>query len=134
MTRVSARSMVLLCAGYTHPGIFDSDNIGIRMKTLADCLAETGMNVEELVRVSGLDLKEVKAIVSGNYTPSPVQRRLLAAAVGVSKDEIGWEHAVEVQHLWGRGPQFGRTPESVGKNNLIPIGKPPAQPGRLVEV
>ena len=80
------------------------------MKTLAECLAETGLTVEELVRVSGLDTKDVKAIVSGNYTPSPAQRQLLASAVGVSKDEIDWEHAVEVQHLWGHGPQFGRTP------------------------
>ena len=80
------------------------------MKTLAECLAETGMDIAELVRASGLDRKEVKAIVSGNYTASPPQRLLLATAVGVSSDEINWEHAVEVQHLWGHGPQTGRTP------------------------
>jgi len=82
----------------------------IAMKTLAACLADAEMDVEDLVRASGLDRKEVKAIVNGNYTPSPPQRRLLAEVVGVSKDEIDWEHSIEVQHLWGHGPQFGRTP------------------------
>jgi hypothetical protein len=24
--------------------------------------------------------------------------------------EIAWGHAVPVDHLWGHGPQFGRTP------------------------
>jgi hypothetical protein len=80
------------------------------MKTLAQCLAEIGMDVAELVRASGMDRREVKAIISGNYTASPPQRQLLATAVGVSSDEINWEHAVEVQHLWGHGPQTGRTP------------------------
>jgi len=68
------------------------------------------MDVAELVSASGLDRREVKAIVSGNYTASPPQRQLLATAVGVSSDEINWEHAVEVHHLWGHGPQNGRTP------------------------
>ena len=80
------------------------------MKTLARCLEETGMGLEELVEESGLDAKDVKAIVAGNYTPSPSQRKRLALAIGISYDELDWGHAVEVQHLWGHGPQFGRTP------------------------
>jgi hypothetical protein len=51
----------------------------------------------------------VKAIVSGNYTPSPAQRQRLAAALGVSTDDISWGHAVPVEHLRGNGPQCGRS-------------------------
>ncbi len=68
------------------------------------------MSVEALVEQSGLERKDVRAIVAGNYTPSPSQRKRLAVAIGVSADTIDWGHSVEVQHLWGHGPQFGRTP------------------------
>ena len=68
------------------------------------------MSLEQLVAGAGLDSKLVKAIVSGNYTPSPTERQRLAAAIGVSIDEIAWGHAVPVEHMWGHGPQFGRTP------------------------
>ena len=49
-------------------------------------------------------------IAAGNYTPSPTERQRLATALGVSIDDIAWGHAVQVDHLWGHGPQFGRTP------------------------
>ena len=32
----------------------------------------------------------------------------LAAALGVSTDDISWDHAVPVEHLRGNGPQTGR--------------------------
>ena len=70
---------------------------------------ETGLTVSQLVTASGLDVKLVKAILSGNYTPSPLQRQRLAAALGVSTDEISWEHGVPVQYLRGNGPQSGRS-------------------------
>jgi hypothetical protein len=57
---------------------------------------------------AGLDAKLVKAIVSGNYTPSPFERRRLAAALGVSIEDVSWGHAVPVEHLRGNGPQTGR--------------------------
>src|SRR5213594_2794030 len=34
--------------------------------------------------------------------------QLIAAALGISVDEISWGHAVPVQHLRGNGPQTGR--------------------------
>ena len=80
------------------------------MKPLARYMEETGMTLEQLVAAAGLDFKLVKAIVTGNYTPSPTERQRLAAAIGVSTDDIAWGHAVPVEHLWGHGPQFGRTP------------------------
>ena len=78
------------------------------LKPLGRYLEASGMSVEQLIAASGLDAKQVKAIVSGNFTPSPQQRQRLAAAVGVDVSEISWGHAVPVEHLRGNGPQCGR--------------------------
>jgi hypothetical protein len=78
------------------------------MKPIAAYMDAAGMGLEELIAASGLDAKTVKAIVSGNFTPSPAQRQRLAAALGVAVGEIAWGHAVPVQHLRGNGPQAGR--------------------------
>jgi len=79
------------------------------MKPIARLLEETGISVDQLVAAANLDAKLVKAIVGGNYTASPVQRQRLAAALGVSTDDIAWGHTVPVQHLRGNGPQCGRS-------------------------
>ena len=80
------------------------------MKPLARVMEETGTSLQQLVEASGLEAKLVKAIATGNYTPSPSERERLATALGVTIDDIAWGHAVPVDHLWGHGPQFGRTP------------------------
>ena len=79
------------------------------MKPLARHIEERGISIDQLVASSGLDAKSVKAIVSGNYIPSPQQRQRLASAVGVSIDDVSWGHAVSVEHLRGNGPQSGRS-------------------------
>ena len=79
------------------------------MKPLARYLEDTGMSIDQLITAAGLDAKLVKAIVSGNYTPSPSERKCLAAAIGVSIEDISWGHAVPVEHLRGNGPQSGRS-------------------------
>jgi ribosome-binding protein aMBF1 (putative translation factor) len=79
------------------------------MKPLARYMEEAGMSVDQLIAAAGLDAKLVKAIVSGNYTPSPLERQRLAAAIGISIEEISWGHAVPVEHLRGNGPQAGRS-------------------------
>jgi hypothetical protein len=79
------------------------------MKPLARYLEDTGMSVDQLIAAAGLDAKLVKAIVSGNYTPGPSERKRLAAAVGVSIEDISWGHAIPVEHLRGNGPQSGRS-------------------------
>jgi plasmid maintenance system antidote protein VapI len=79
------------------------------MKPIARLMEEAGVSVVELVAATGLDRKLVQAVVSGNYTASPPQRQRLAAALGVSTEEIAWDHAVPVQHLRGNGPQCGRS-------------------------
>ncbi len=79
------------------------------MKPIAHYLEENGMSVARLAETAGLDARTVKAIVTGNYTPSPSQRQLLAAALGVRIDEVSWDHTVPVQHMRGNGPQWGRS-------------------------
>ncbi|MBI4474824.1 MAG: helix-turn-helix transcriptional regulator [Acidobacteria bacterium] len=79
------------------------------MKPLARYMEEAGMTLDQLVSVTGLEAKLVKAIVTGNYTPSPEQRQRLAAAMGLSIEDIAWGHAVPVEHVYGHGPQFGRS-------------------------
>ena len=71
-------------------------------------MAEKGTSLEQLVAASGLDARVVKAIVDGQYTPSPFQRQKLAAVLAVGTDEIAWGHSISVQHLRGNGPQTGR--------------------------
>ena len=78
------------------------------MKPLARHMEEAGVSDAQLVTATGLDAKLVTAIAEGNYTPSPSQRERLAAALGISKDDIAWGHAIPVQHLRGNGPQTGR--------------------------
>ena len=79
------------------------------MKTVSAWLQETGVTVDQLIAASKLDSKRVRAIVSGNYTASPSDRQRLASALGVSIDEISWDHSIGVQHLRGNGPQSGRS-------------------------
>jgi ribosome-binding protein aMBF1 (putative translation factor) len=78
------------------------------MKPLARHMEEMGVSLEQLIATAGLETKLVKAIVSGNYTPSPFERQRLAAALGIPIEEVSWGHAVPVEHLRGNGPQTGR--------------------------
>ena len=71
-------------------------------------MEEIGVSAAQLAATAGLDRKQVDAIARGNFTASPLQRQRLAAALGVSLEDISWDHAVEVQHMRGNGPQTGR--------------------------
>jgi len=68
-----------------------------------------GIDLNQLVELTGLEEKLVKAIITGNYTASPTQRQRLAAALGLSPQDVSWDHAISVQHLRGNGPQSGRS-------------------------
>ena len=68
-----------------------------RAKSIGEWMSERGIKV-------------IEAIVGGRYTPSPQQRQLLAAALGVDSESIAWGHSAQVQHIYGHGPQFGRSP------------------------
>jgi ribosome-binding protein aMBF1 (putative translation factor) len=79
-------------------------------KTIDDWLTELGMSLADLVEASALDRRVVEAIAAGRYTPSPEQRRAVAAALGVTVDQVAWGHRTAVDHIQGHGPQFGRSP------------------------
>ena len=79
------------------------------MKPVAGYMEDAGIGDADLVKATGLDRRVIRAIVTGNYTPSPLQRKLVAEALGVAIDEIAWDHSVSVQHLRGNGPQCGRS-------------------------
>lgn len=81
-----------------------------QVKTVTQWMAERSLDVAGLVEASALDQRIVKAIMHGRYTPSPQQRQRLAAALGVSLEEIQWGHRAQVESLHGHGPQFGRSP------------------------
>jgi ribosome-binding protein aMBF1 (putative translation factor) len=78
------------------------------MKPIASYLDAAQISPAQLAAAANLNRKLVKAIVTGNYTPSPVERQRLATALGVAIDDIAWGHAVPVEHLRGNGPQSGR--------------------------
>jgi ribosome-binding protein aMBF1 (putative translation factor) len=80
------------------------------MKTIGQWMDERGLSLVELVKASALDERIVEAIAQGRYTPSPEQRRRLAAALAIDPEEIAWGHTAAVEHMYGHGPQFGRSP------------------------
>jgi ribosome-binding protein aMBF1 (putative translation factor) len=79
-------------------------------KTVAEWMAERGITLPELIKTTALDDRVVEAIARGRYTPSPEQRRRLAAALGVALEQVAWGHVAQVEHVYGHGPQFGRSP------------------------
>jgi hypothetical protein len=81
-----------------------------QVKTVAEWMAERGIELAQLIETARLDDRVVTAIVQGRYTPSPEQRQRIAAALGVEPEQIVWGHLAQVEHVYGHGPQFGRSP------------------------
>lgn len=77
---------------------------------LATLCREHALNEHQLAEKSGLDLKRVQAIVLGRWTPSPQERDAIAGVFGLERSQIAWGHTTEVTHMYGHGPQFGRSP------------------------
>jgi hypothetical protein len=81
-----------------------------QVKTLGEWMADRGIALADLVQASGLDRRVVEAVVGNRYTPSPQQRQRLASALGISPEQVAWGHQAPVEHVYGHGPQFGRSP------------------------
>jgi transcriptional regulator with XRE-family HTH domain len=81
-----------------------------KVQSVSEWMTERGLGFAEVLSASSLDRKVLDAILHGRYTPSPQQRRRLAAALGVELDQITWGHTQQVEHMYGHGPQFGRSP------------------------
>lgn len=80
------------------------------VKSVADWMGERGVTFEQLLAVARLERKVLEAILHGRYTPSPHQRQCVAAALEVPVEQVAWGHTTPISHLYGHGPQFGRTP------------------------
>jgi transcriptional regulator with XRE-family HTH domain len=80
------------------------------LRSVRELCEEYGIGLPQLAEKTGLEEKRLRAIVEGRWTPSPSERERLAGAFGLAKDDIAWGHQTPVQHLYGHGPQFGRTP------------------------
>lgn len=80
------------------------------IKNVAEWVQERGISSEQLLDAAALDRKVFEAILHGRYTPSPQQRQRLAAALGVAVDQVAWGHVNPISHVYGHGPQFGRSP------------------------
>jgi lambda repressor-like predicted transcriptional regulator len=80
------------------------------IRTAVQWMADRGVSLADLVAASGLEQRIVHAIMEGRYTPSPDQRERLAKALGVAPEEIAWGHVTPVEHMYGHGAQFGRSP------------------------
>ena len=80
------------------------------MKSIAELCAAHRLDARQLAERSGLDERRVLAIVAGRWTPSPAERDKVAAVFGLSREQIAWGHRAAVDHIYGHGPQFGRSP------------------------
>jgi hypothetical protein len=81
-----------------------------RLQTVRELMVERGVDIAQVAERSGLDPRVVTAIVEGRYTTAPRQRLRLAQALAAAPEEIQWGSAVSVDHMYGHGPQFGRSP------------------------
>lgn len=80
------------------------------LESVDELCAQHGFDAAQLAAKCGLDEKRVRAIVEGRWTPSPSERDRIAAAFGLTRDDIAWGHKSTVEHIHGHGPQFGRSP------------------------
>jgi transcriptional regulator with XRE-family HTH domain len=79
-------------------------------RTVEELCLEHGLDVRQLADKAGLEERRVRAIVQGRWTPSPQERDRIAAVFGLGREQIAWGHRADVSHLYGHGPQFGRSP------------------------
>ena len=73
-------------------------------KTVEELCRERGLDVKQLAEKAGLDEPRVLAIVLGRWTPSPAERDKVAAAFGLTREQIAWGHKTPIQHIYGHGP------------------------------
>ena len=74
------------------------------LKSVPDLCQQHGIDARQLAAKCGLDEGRVLAIVLGRWTPSPAERKAVAAAFDLSPDQIVWGHATPIQHIYGSGP------------------------------
>jgi hypothetical protein len=80
------------------------------IRSVEELCAASGIDFKQLAAKAELDERRVQAIVAGRWTPSPAERDRIAAVFGLSRDQIAWGHKNPIAHVYGHGPQFGRSP------------------------
>jgi hypothetical protein len=73
-------------------------------KTVEDLCTEHKIDIKKLAELSSVDEQRVLAIVLGRWTPSPAERDRIAAAFGLTREQIAWGHKTPIQHIYGSGP------------------------------
>jgi transcriptional regulator with XRE-family HTH domain len=79
-------------------------------KTVKQWLEERALTVDQLAEQAKLDKRVAQHLFAGQWTPSPQQRQRIAQALGVDVSQVQWGHSNPVEHMYGHGPQFGRSP------------------------
>ncbi len=69
------------------------------MKTVEHLFELTGLAIEDIAEAAGLPVERVAAIAEGRWTPSPDERQQIAAAFGVSVDEVSWGHSMNPRNI-----------------------------------
>ena len=75
------------------------------MKTIDILFEESGLTLEDIAESAQLSVERVEAIAVGRWTPGPDDRRRIAAAFGISVDEISWGHTMDPRNI--RYHRFG---------------------------
>jgi hypothetical protein len=75
------------------------------MKTIDLLFEETQLSIAEVAHRARMTPERVEAVVAGRWTPSPDERRRLAAAFGLGIDDISWGHTMAPRNI--RYHQFG---------------------------
>jgi hypothetical protein len=73
-------------------------------RSVDDLCREHRLDYKQLAAKAGLDEQRVLAIVLGRWTPSPAERDKVAAAFGLTREQISWGHRTPIQHIYGHGP------------------------------
>jgi hypothetical protein len=75
------------------------------MRTVEHLFEQTGQAIDDVAEAAGLTVERMLAIADGRWTPSPDERRRVAAAFGVPVEEISWGHTMNPRNV--RYRRFG---------------------------
>lgn len=75
------------------------------MKTVDCLLEEAQWAVEDLAERAQLTVERTEAIAVGRWTPSPEERRRIAAAFEVPIESVSWGHTMDPRNI--RYRRFG---------------------------
>ena len=73
-------------------------------RTIEELCKKHQMTVDDLIEKTGVDDHRLLAIYMGRWTPSPEDRKKIAAAFELEVDDITWGHVTPIQHIYGHGP------------------------------